>query len=90
MIKTFYFSSFVRVVFLQILDSLQFYQNFQVLILLLTEITPKSIAVHNATEVARVVVSFDRISCKVRCSYASALMNITNKIIQGKMQLVRF
>lgn len=29
----------------------------QVVILLLTEITPKSIAVHNATEVARFVVS---------------------------------
>lgn len=31
--------------------------NDQVAILLLTEITPKSIAVHNATEVARIVVS---------------------------------
>ena len=29
---------------------------FQVAILLLTEITPKSVAVHNATEVARFVV----------------------------------
>lgn len=29
----------------------------QVAVLLLTEITPKSIAVHNATEVARFVVS---------------------------------
>ena len=31
----------------------------QVAILLLTEITPKSLAVHNATEVARFVVSLD-------------------------------
>lgn len=31
---------------------------FQVAVLLLTEITPKSIAVHNATEVARFVVSY--------------------------------
>ena len=33
--------------------------NVQVAILLLTEITPKSLAVHNATEVVRFVVSLD-------------------------------
>lgn len=34
----------------------------QVVLLLVTEIAPKSIAVHNATEVARVVVSGGRVA----------------------------